>query len=96
MANDVENEACPPAFTAVDISKINQSKLQLPWINPLSIIALRDAVKHQRDEVTLNNRRYSIEYHGDKIWVQVLDATVPCGWFTIDNVLRAGGIMNDV
>jgi hypothetical protein len=55
--------------------------LDKDWINPVQLLELQKAVKHGAEMVFLNDRPFTIQYHGAQIFVQSTIDYAPCGWF---------------
>jgi hypothetical protein len=81
------------AFVAVDKNVIAEAKLARPWLNPLSLLVLREAVTNRETTVVLEGKEYTVTYEqNDKVWLQYTRGPAPCGRFPIADIMTPGKI----
>lgn len=70
-----------------------ESKLARPWLNPISLLDLREAVKAEAPTVVLEGKEYTIKYEADhKVWLQYTRGPAPCGRYPIEDIMTPGRI----
>ena len=75
------------------------------WTNPLDRITWQRAFKARANMMILRDgKKYTIEYEpavdldGNKVtkaWVKIADGVAPCGWFTVEKVLKPSWIKGE-
>jgi hypothetical protein len=55
-------------------------------LNPIQIMELYEAAKHQRKTVLLQGELFDLEYSKGRVFYRKHDEILPCGWTSIESL----------
>lgn len=56
------------------------------FLNPIEELELKEAVDTKKKKATIGGRDFTLKYENDRVFVQIKDGFVPCGWFDPDKI----------
>lgn len=67
------------------------------WLNPLNRMKFQAAISRRQEILVISfNESYKLDYlkREGYVWIQRIGATVPCGWFRLQEVLKPSWILD--